>query len=489
MTLNSKRNNRVRARLLGVFAVTLLIVAALAWQRPPVATAQQGPAIPMGSTVALTGARIIDGTGRPPVENATLVIRAGRVQAVGAGVAVPQGAVRIDVAGKTIIPGLISAHAHEVIQKSNDPKFAALWFDERQKDPVRTQMLDLLKQEAVYGVTTIFALGEQPNRGFMGPSDNAELKKIRDEQAREGLDRTRVFYAGMPATESAKTGADARKNVQDLVARDADIIKLTLNDKPNPEIYTEAIDEAKKHGLKTVTHLAALDVAKGVIKAGGNGLAHSVRDKDVDAELIAMMKASGAFQIPTLTQEQSNFMWASTPAFVHDPFFLNHASVHKRKLEVLLSPENQRMWARSPGTANSRRGLAQAMRNVKLLHDAGIPIAMGTDSGGRMDAGRFEGFMEYEEMDLYFQSGLTEMDIISSATGVAARMMGFDKELGTLEPGKWADFIVLNANPLDNFRNIRQTNAVWIAGHPLPRTNYAGGPLPDPVRIMPSGTN
>ena len=118
--------------------------------------------------------------------------------------------------------GLISAHAHMVLQKSNDPKFAATWFDEHAKDPLRKQMIDLLRQDAVYGVTTIFSLGEQENRGFFVPSDNAPLKVLRDEQAHEGLDRARVFYASRPATDDAKTAEDGRKNVLDRIAKDYD---------------------------------------------------------------------------------------------------------------------------------------------------------------------------------------------------------------------------------------------------------------------------
>jgi len=137
------------------------------------------------------------------------------------------------------------------------------------------------------------------------------------------------------------------------------------------------------------------------------------------------------------------------------------------KLEVPTSAAKQTEWAQSPATAKARRGLAQAMRNVKILSDAGIPIVMGTDSGGRLDAGRFPASWEHEEMDLYFQSGMTPMQIIVSATGGAARAMAIDKELGTLQSGKWADFVVLNANPLDHFRKMHDINAVWIAGHPL----------------------
>ncbi len=461
-------------------AMVMLALAACNSNTATTTATEAAPQSPRtGGVVALTGARLIDGTGAAPVENATLVISGGKVQAAGAGVQVPDGAQRIDVSGKTIIPGLISAHTHFVIQKTDNPEFAKTWFDEHQNDPIEKQFYDLARLNAEYGVTTMWALGEQPNRGFMSDVEREALKKFRDAQWVEGLDRARVYYAMMPATDGgfgdpsrpANTGEEARANVKRAVALDADIIKLTLSPAIKPEVYIAAVDEAHKNNLKIVSHLAHLDVAKGVIKAGGDGLAHSVRDQDVDAELIAMMKKNNAFQIPTLTQEQSNFMWAGTPAFIHDPFFLKHAAVHKRKLEVLQTAASMEGWAKNPGTANSRAGLAQAMRNVKILSDAGIPIVMGTDSGGRMDAGRFPGFMEHEEMDLYFQSGLTPMQIIQSATGVSAKALGIDQDLGTLQPGRWADLVVLDANPLENFRNIRKINAVWIAGHPIDGDN------------------
>lgn len=461
-------------------AVSLGISTILAAGACNTSAAQQRTTTPpAGSVVALTGARLIDGTGSAPIEKATVVIKAGRIEAAGANVQVPQGARTIDLSGKTVIPGLISAHTHFVIQKTDDPKFAATWFDEHQKDSIDKQFYDLARLNAYYGVTTMVALGEQPNRGFMGDPDRELLKKFRDAQWREGLDRARVYYSGLPATDggsinanaTVKTGAEARKNILRAVAINANIIKFTLSPNVPPEVYIEGVDEAHKHGLKAVAHLATLDVAKGFIKAGGDGLAHSVRDKDIDEELIQMMKKSGAFQIPTLTQEQSNFMWASTPAFVHDPFFLKRAQVHKRKLEVLMTAASMERWAKSPGTAAARKGLAQAMRNVKILSDAGIPIVMGTDSGGRMDAGRFAGFMEHEEMDLYFQSGMTPMQILVSATGGAARALAIDKELGTVQPGRWADLVVLNANPLENFRNMRQINSVWIGGRALVEGN------------------
>jgi imidazolonepropionase-like amidohydrolase len=90
---------------------------------------------------------------------------------------------------------------------------------------------------------------------------------------------------------------------------------------------------------------------------------------------------------------------------------------------------------------------------------------MGTDTGAQL--GRWQGFFEHTELELMVKAGLTPMQTLVAATGDAARVMKLDEQLGTLQPGKWADFIVLNANPLSDIRNTRQIDSVWIAGRRL----------------------
>jgi len=104
---------------------------------------------------------------------------------------------------------------------------------------------------------------------------------------------------------------------------------------------------------------------------------------------------------------------------------------------------------------------------LKILADAGIPIAMGTDTGSANDPGRWQGYFEHVEMEMMVEAGLTPMQVIVASTGGAARVLKLDRELGTLEPGKWADLLVLNANPLTSMRNTRQIESVWIAGRKL----------------------
>ena len=118
----------------------------------------------------------------------------------------------------------------------------------------------------------------------------------------------------------------------------------------------------------------------------------------------------------------------------------------------------------SAQAAAARTVLAQAQRNLKLLADAGVTIAMGTDSGTQL--GRWQGYFEHVELELMVEAGLTPMQTLVAATGNAARVMGL-RELGTLEPGHHADFLVLDADPLADIRNTRRIDSVWIAGRRL----------------------
>jgi imidazolonepropionase-like amidohydrolase len=174
-------------------------------------------------------------------------------------------------------------------------------------------------------------------------------------------------------------------------------------------------------------------------------------------------------QIPTLMQEEASFLYETTPAFFNDSFFLRHVDAFGKQMEGLKDPAAQKQVRNDKIAQASKLKLRQAMRNLKILSDAGVLIALGTDSGGQRHSGYWPGYFEHREMELMVQSGLTPMQVIVAATSAPARVMGLEEQLGTLEPGKWADLVILNANPLTDIRNLRDINAIWIAGRRLTR--------------------
>jgi imidazolonepropionase-like amidohydrolase len=189
-------------------------------------------------------------------------------------------------------------------------------------------------------------------------------------------------------------------------------------------------------------------------------LAHSVRDKPVDDELIALMKKHGTWQMAaTLTREASMFIYASTPPFADDPFFTR--GVPASVVQTLKSPAYQKTISQDPDFSEYRGFFETAKRNLKKLVDAGIPYGFGTDSG---PPGRFPGYFEQWEMELMVEAGLTPMQVITAATGSAARFLQAE-DLGTLQAGKWADLIVLDRDPLADIHNTRTIHAVYIAGN------------------------
>src|SRR6476646_8853581 len=386
---------------------------------------------------AWVGARIIDGTGRPAIENATLLIRNGRIEAVGKRVRIPAGAEQIDARGKTIIPGLISAHGHV-----NDPAQFGVYLRD--------------------GITTLLSLG--------GDKEFALREQSRSAQAGTA---PRLYVAGLiqdssviPGAVAVKTPEEARKSVDELIRNKPDFVKVRVDDfrgarqKMTPEVYGAAIDEAHKNGYRTAAHIVMLDDAKGVLRAGVDYIAHSVRDREVDQEFIQLMKKRHVSYSPTLTREFAVFGYSETPDFFNDPFFLKEADPGEMK--QMEDPKRQNTMSTDPSALWYKEHMAVAMRNLKTLSDAGITIAMGTDSGG--GPGRFQGYFEHMELEYETKAGLTPMQALVSATSGAAKAVNVSKELGTLEKGKQADFLVLSANPLDDIRNTRKINSVWIGG-------------------------
>lgn len=397
---------------------------------------------------AFVGGRLIDGSGRV-VENGTLIIDGARIVAVGpaATTAVPAGATRIDAKGKTLLPGLVNAHGHvaATVGLRSDP--AAY---------TRENLTRQLRTYAQYGVTTVFSLGDDQAAGF----------ELRNEQASGPLDRARLFVAGAVIT--GDTAEAARAMAIKVAEMKPDLLKIRVDDNlgttrrmPEPA-WRATIEEAHKRNLKVAVHIYSLADAKATLAGGADFIAHSVRDVAVDEAFITAMKARDVCYSPTFTREISTFIYDATPAWVDDPFFVK--GVTPEIVSQLKDPKRHEQIRSSAGWKAGQQykaGLEVAKRNLKMLVDRGVRIAFGTDTG---PPARFQGFFEHLELEMMVEAGLTPMQALVSATGDAARCHQRAGQFGTLVAGAAADVLILGANPLENIRNTRSIEQVWING-------------------------
>jgi len=402
---------------------------------------------PSPTHLAFVGARIIDGTGAAPIADGVMVVLDGKITAVGsaASVKVPPGATRVSVSGKTIMPGMINAHGH--VGNVRGLKASAEFYTPE-------HLKHQLGVYARYGITTVFSLGGDGPAGV----------QVRDERP-AGI--ARLFIAG-PVIAAAEPDA-ARRAVDEVKAMKADLVKIRVDDnlgagkKMPAEAFRAVIDQAHKRGLEVAAHIFYLQDAKDVLDAGGDFIAHSVRDVPVDTAFIKQLQSRDACLCPTLMREVSTFVYESRPAFFDDAFFRREAD-----LDTMSGLQTAQYQAsnRSPSATRYKAALEIAKANLKTLKDGGVRIAMGTDSG---PAGRFQGYFEHLELEHMVGAGLTPMQVIVSATSDAARCTNVGDRVGTLRSGLEADFLVLGANPLDDIRNTRSLESVWVRGSRVPR--------------------
>ncbi len=374
---------------------------------------------------AYMGGRIIDGDGGAPIEDGVLLIEGARIIAVGerGAVTVPPEAAQIDVSGKTLTPGLVNAHGH-----------------------VATDAEEKLKTYARYGITTVLSLGDE---------DESHVALRDSFNTDRGM--ARLLLAGpIPSPLSA---AEAPGVIADLAALGADWVKIRVQNGSIPQpAYEALIKEAHAAGLPLAAHIYTLEDAKGLVDAGADIIAHSVRDKEMDAGLAKKMAEEEICLTPTLMREVSTYVYAQRPAFFDDPFFL--AGAVQDDIETLQSEEAQTRAGEN--LEQGQADLAMAKRNLAIAHEAGVKIALGTDSGAF--TGRFPGYFEHLELAHMTDAGMSEADVLHAATGAAADCIGLADVTGRLKPGLQADFLILGANPLDDIANTRKIEAVFIAG-------------------------
>jgi imidazolonepropionase-like amidohydrolase len=403
-----------RARVSSVLAAPLLALAAGA--ALPHAQAPAG-------TTAFEAARVIVGDGSAPIENATIVVTAGRIAAVGpAGkVTVPAGAARVSLAGKTVMPTILDTHVH--LSTKSDPLIADL------------------RRRAYFGISAAMSLGLDP------PGDPFQVR------ASPPAGAARYFTAGRGITmpEQGRTDvpywvtseAEARKAVQEQAALKVDFIKIWVDDRDGkyqkmpPPIYTAVIDEAHKANLRVAAHIYNLSDAKGLLKAGIDAFAHGIRDVDVDAELLALVAARpNLVLIPNMPDRGvvADYSWLKGS--------LPDAEVAKLQAAATDRPQVNATW--------SIQG-----RNLKKMADAGTTITVGTDGN--------TAWAPHVEMEDMVASGMTPAQVLVAATRNGAAFLRMS-DTGMVAAGKNADLLVLDANPLDDIRNTRKISAVYLRG-------------------------
>jgi imidazolonepropionase-like amidohydrolase len=424
------------------------------------------------------GATLVDGTGAAPVEDAVVVVSDGRILCAGPGASctVPSDAETIDASGTWLIPGLIDAHVHFSQTGWYDGRPDAVDF--RDQFPYPEVVADLAARPERFfgaylcsGVTSVFDVGGYPwtwslRRRFQ---NDARAPRI---AASGPLLSTVDFWLNLPGQQQFIYMSDdstVRRAARTHAAFDSDAVKIWYIMPPQPpdtarvqRLVRAAAEEAAAHGLRLIVHATGLWEAKDAIRAGADLLVHSVWAGPVDDEFVTLARESGVIYTPSITVLEG-YLHAARGTVDGSLYPLDCADERSRSL-VASAPSTERVppGRLSPESARAtQQRMEIARQNAKRLHDAGVAITVGTDAG---NPGTLHGPSIYREMELLQEAGLDPMDILVAATMVGARAMGRDAELGTVERGKLADLVALDADPTQDIANVRSVRWVMKGG-------------------------
>ncbi len=400
------------------FALAVLTVALLGTGQAAVAAAAGDNAL------LIRDAMVFDGTGRAAYP-ASVLVEDGRIAAIGAELAAPKGARVVNAHGQALLPGLFDLHTHWTpnATPSELPQVANLYM--------------------AAGVTTVSDFHEPPEayaprRAWLASIAAPDVKFAARMSTPLGHG---ADWGDENTTRWVNSPEAARAGVQAVAAYKPDFIKAFTdgwrysnaadNSSMDEETLTALVDEAHKHGLKVFTHTVMVKRGKAAARAGVDVIAHSVQDGPADAELIALMREHGTAYAPSLA--------------VYLPERVDGSGRNNGKPDVL---------------AQREQNFANALHNVKTLHDAGIPVVVGTDAGM---TGTPHGASTLRELELLVQAGLTPSEALLAGTSASAKALGVS-DRGSIEVGKRADLLLVRGRPWESIGDVRNTQQVYVAG-------------------------
>jgi imidazolonepropionase-like amidohydrolase len=401
------------------------------------------------------GARLITGDGGPPIGDSAFIVEGARITQVGRRGALrpPRGAALIDLRGKTVMPALVDAHSHLGYTNVRTGDTAAAHY-------TRDTLLDHRRRYAYYGIAATLSMGldrgELPYQLRSAPAADAALFLTAGRGIAMPNAGPNALY-WRDAAYGVTTEAEAGAAVRELAGKKVDIVKIWVDDRNKtvtplpPSLYRPIIRDAHARGLRVAAHVFYLADAKELLRAGVDGFAHGIRDLDLDDEVMALFKSRPhVFVIPNLPD---------TPPATGDLAWLG---------ETLPAGQIEALKQRAVAAPPRPRLFEVQARNLVKLAAAGVPIGFGTDAG----VGAPYGWSAHAEIADMVTAGMSPAQAIVAATSRSAQILGLDR-LGTIAAGKSADFIVLDANPLDDIRNTRRIAQVYVRGRHVDRASLS----------------
>jgi len=433
---------------------------------------------------ALVGGTLINSNGDKPLEDAIVLISKNKIEKVGkrGKVKLPEGTQAIDVTGKYLVPGLIDSHVHffqsgGLYTRPDAIDLRKVVGYEEEQAQIRKSLPSTFVRYLAAGITAVADVG--------GPMSNFDVRTL----ANGTLRAPRVVVAGPlistvdnpkldigdPPIVKVSSNAEVDNLVQQLAGRKADLIKIwfivspQLNFEENLRLIQRTIDQSHARGIRVAVHATQLATAKAAVRAGADILVHSVDDQEVDGEFITLLKQKGTIYTSSISVLDGyvrtfaqQFDFGPADFEIADPHFMG-SLFDLRKIPMAELPERVQALMANPGDAldNANARIHMAKKNLKTLQDAGVTIATGTDAG---NIGTLHASSMFQELAIMEDAGLSPSQILANSTLHGAMLMGKEKELGSIEAGKFADILVLDKNPLEGVAHYRSASMVMKDG-------------------------